>query len=83
MGSAHRRPRYWLAADADNASESTVAIDVEVASVPEIERIDPWEEGPHRVLGMDDGAAHRMDRARAVGNGQVPIVAATAWSALA
>ncbi len=28
------------------------------------------------------GVAHRVDRLRAIGNGQVPIVAATAWRLL-
>ena len=40
-----------------------------------------WKDQPaiHRV---DDGVAYRMDRLKAVGNGQVPIVAATAFKQL-
>jgi len=32
--------------------------------------------------GMSDGVAHRHDRLKAIGNGQVPLVAATAWRIL-
>lgn len=34
------------------------------------------------VLGMVDGVANRVDRVKAVGNGQVPHVAAVAWCTL-
>lgn len=34
------------------------------------------------ITGMADGVANRMDRLKAIGNGQVPIVAATAWEIL-
>jgi DNA (cytosine-5)-methyltransferase 1 len=34
------------------------------------------------AAGVDDGLAHRMDRVRATGNGQVPAVAAMAWRLL-
>lgn len=34
------------------------------------------------ISGVDDGMAHRMDRVRATGNGQVPRVAALAWETL-
>ena len=36
-----------------------------------------------RITGMADGVANRVDRLRAIGNGQVPRVAATAWRILA
>lgn len=40
-----------------------------------------WESEP--VLGrVAHGVAHRMDRLTAIGNGQVPIVAAAAWNIL-
>lgn len=35
-----------------------------------------------RICGMDHGMADRVDRLRAIGNGQVPAVAALAWSLL-
>jgi hypothetical protein len=31
---------------------------------------------------LDDGLAHAVERTQAAGNGQVPIVAATAWRIL-
>lgn len=37
---------------------------------------------PNRTLGMDHELAHWMDRAKAVGNGQDPTVAALAWEIL-
>ena len=40
-----------------------------------------WETSP-TVYRMDDGVAFGMDRLKAIGNGQVPIVAATAWKQL-
>jgi DNA (cytosine-5)-methyltransferase 1 len=40
-----------------------------------------WETEPN-VGRVADGVASRMDRLKALGNGQVPAVAATAWEAL-
>lgn len=44
----------------------------------------PWVERPNtaEILGMANGLAHRVDRLRAIGNGQVPAVAALAWEVL-
>lgn len=42
-----------------------------------------WEGVPPRVAGMGNGVAARVDRLRAIGNGQVPRVAATAFIDLA
>lgn len=43
--------------------------------------ITDWWSVP-RFAGVDDGVANRMDRIKATGNGQVPGVAALAWSLL-
>jgi DNA (cytosine-5)-methyltransferase 1 len=47
----------------------------------EVQRGEPWNSfsPPPRVV---NGMAHRVDRLRAVGNGQVPVVAASAWNIL-
>jgi DNA (cytosine-5)-methyltransferase 1 len=42
-----------------------------------------WWKDDTKALGISDGMAHRMDRLAALGNGQVSIVAATAFTALA
>ncbi len=41
----------------------------------------PWAGRPD-LARVDDGVAHRVDRTRATGNGQVPAVAALAWRVL-
>lgn len=41
-----------------------------------------WAEPEPRIHRMDDGVAYRVDRLKALGNGQVPRVAATAFSLL-
>jgi DNA (cytosine-5)-methyltransferase 1 len=41
-----------------------------------------WWQTPPDLYRMDDGVAFGMDRLKAIGNGQVPIVAATAFSQL-
>jgi DNA (cytosine-5)-methyltransferase 1 len=44
--------------------------------------IDDWKSIASEFFRMDDGMATRMDRIKAIGNGQVPAVAATAWQIL-
>lgn len=82
VGAPHIRRRWWLAIDADGNRESDVQEHVEVAGLSRHSGA-PWREDDlARVLRMDDGLAHRVDRLKALGNGQVPIVAATAWRRL-
>ncbi len=45
-------------------------------------RVGGWWKDTSHLDGMDDGVAYRMDRLKAIGNGQVPIVAATAFTQL-
>ena len=80
MGGDHLRPRSWLLAYADDKSQLLRGINAEVALRAGI---------PHRVWESDasgarmaDGLAHRVERLRATGNGQVPIVAREIMSAV-
>jgi DNA (cytosine-5)-methyltransferase 1 len=41
-----------------------------------------WVEAESGVCGVANGVAHRVDRLKAIGNGQVPAVAALAWKIL-
>ena len=44
--------------------------------------LDQWREFTSKLCGMGDGMASRVDRLKAIGNGQVPLCAATAWRIL-
>jgi DNA (cytosine-5)-methyltransferase 1 len=81
MGADHVRKRYWLLAYADDKSQLLRGINAEVAELPGF-RPGVWQTQPEQSR-MVDGMAGRMDRFEATGNGQVPIVAATALSILA
>ncbi len=83
LGAPHGRPRGWIVADTYPDSESRRAIYEEVAGTQALPECAWWGEDVARAVGVDDGVAYRMDRLKALGNGQVPIVAATAWRLLA
>ena len=83
LGAAHKRPRYWLFADIDSNSECTGTLYEEVACLRKATHA-KWRETPSDlILGMDVRNANRVDRLRAIGNSQVPIVAKTAWELMA
>ena len=44
--------------------------------------INDWKEFATNFFRVDDGMADRVDRLKAIGNGQVPLCAATAWKLL-
>lgn len=80
MGAAAHRERSWLVAYADDEEQPGFSLDAEMARL-QAAGAALWMLPPvDLLLGMDDGMADRMDRLRAVGNGQVPVVAATAWA---
>jgi DNA (cytosine-5)-methyltransferase 1 len=79
LGADHTRERYWVLAYTDDKSELRRCIHAKMAVCESVcEGI--WETAPSEP-GMVDGVARRMERYKAIGNGQVPIVAAEAlWS---
>ena len=80
FGACHQRERiFLLATDANGAQRKRGELSIgENQEHPNLGSCAWWqaEPGIHRV---DDGVAWRVDRLKAIGNGQVPIVAATAF----
>jgi DNA (cytosine-5)-methyltransferase 1 len=80
MGADHIRKRYWLLAYADRNCEFRSAFNAKAQRLPEFcPRV--WETNPNEFR-VPDGMAHRVDKLRAIGNGQVPCVAAAAFLTL-
>jgi DNA (cytosine-5)-methyltransferase 1 len=80
MGADHIRERFWLLAYADNNGELPCEVNAETRWMPSLDS-GVWEDYPE-PLRVADGMANRVDRLKAIGNGQVPICAATAWRIL-
>jgi hypothetical protein len=47
-----------------------------------IERPEFWVQAPSKCFGVEHGMDSYLDQVAAIGNGQIPIVAATAWRIL-
>jgi len=77
VGADHERQRYWLLAYTDYYGELCRSEYAEAQELSEL-RNSVWETYPGE-LRVSDGVAFRMDRLKALGNGQVPLVAASAW----
>ena len=80
LGADHIRERYWLLAYTDNDGELLRQVNAETRGMQELGE-GVWKDYPES-LRMDDGVAARVDRLKAIGNGQVPLCAATAWNIL-
>ena len=77
MGADHERGRFWLLAYTDDYSKFLRTEYAETQVLSQLcNRV--WETFTDE-LRVPDGLAYRMDRLKAIGNGQVPIVAAAAW----
>ena len=80
LGADHVRERFWLLAYADDKSKLLRQFNAEVEMCASLQnRI--WETYPTKSR-MAHGLAGRVDRLKATGNGQVPLVAATALQIL-
>ncbi len=80
LGADHIRERFWLLAYSDDDGEFLRSINAKTRWMQELGN-SIWESDA-RGTGILDGVAYRMDRLKATGNGQVPIVAAKAWMIL-
>jgi len=80
LGADHIRERYWLLAYTDNESKLFLSKYAKAQRMSEFCN-SVWETYTGE-LRVSDGLAYRMDRLKALGNGQVPIVAASAWYTL-
>lgn len=80
LGADHVRSRFWLRAHPNNKSKLCSGVDAEVGVMSEF-CTSVWSAKPDQSRVVD-GVANRVDRLKAIGNGQVPAVAATAWRIL-
>lgn len=80
VGADHARQRYWLLAYTDYYSEFCSTKYAEAQVMQEL-RNSVWETFPGE-LRVPDGMAFRLDRLKAIGNGQVPLVATVAFCKL-
>ena len=80
LGADHIRERFWLLAYSDNDGELLQSINAEASELQELGK-SVWKNYPES-LRMVNGLDCRMDRLKAIGNGQVPLCAAEAWRIL-
>ena len=80
MGGDHIRRRFWLRAYADCKGKFCGEVDAEMGKLPEFCG-GFWQTEPGK-LRVSNGMGARVDRTKALGNGQVPAVAAEAWRVL-
>jgi DNA (cytosine-5)-methyltransferase 1 len=89
-GAPHRRERIWIFANAKSLCIQTKEILYKKECYGEFRRtsFSPkiptsfWKVNQPRMDGMANGMADWVGRSKAIGNGQVPIVAATAFKIL-
>jgi DNA (cytosine-5)-methyltransferase 1 len=94
VASPHARERIWILAYAKVPDEKNSKLGESRKREAQIQprglhgnkrRTNPWlreMEPKPRMVRVADGMAYRVDRLEAIGNGQVPLVAATAWRIL-
>ena len=80
VGGDHIRERFWLLGYSDCNGEPVGSEHDEASRMQEFCN-GVWQHEPD-CLRVADGVACRMDRLKAIGNGQVPAVAKLAWEIL-
>ena len=94
FGADHYRPRSWIIADANSKRLQRIGelqeiygeggkIETRRKTARSSNQADRLKRYPAPYFcGKSDDVAHRVDRLKAIGNGQVPAVARTAWKIL-
>ena len=89
VGAPHQRDRIWIVAHPKSSGFPTCKFaspwkrqTLGIKSWGGIRGRNKLKEDATEFLRGDDGVAARVDRLKAIGNGQVPAVAATAWKLL-
>jgi len=80
LGADHHRSRWWLLAYSNLHSKLCLQEYAEASVLPKF-RSGVWETEPEEFR-VPDGVACRMDRLKAVGNGQIPAMVVKAWEVL-
>lgn len=81
LGADHRRARYWLLAYSDDKTKLREQINAKTRVCSQFQE-SIWQ-SDSGMYGMVDGMADRMERIKAIGNGQVPSVVFEALRTLA
>jgi DNA (cytosine-5)-methyltransferase 1 len=90
VGASHKRERIWIVANSigrrlegwhnDSSQQDRPSKNRSTKALVQ-DQIWPDVSDP-RTFGSNDGLSSRVDRLKAIGNGQVPLCAATAWRVL-
>ncbi|MFH2074230.1 MAG: DNA cytosine methyltransferase, partial [Pseudomonadota bacterium] len=78
VGAPHLRKRIWIVANAKGFHAERRSCRPRKREF----RGGHWWKAQPDIRRVDDGVPHAVDRLKAIGNGQVPLVAATAWELL-
>jgi DNA (cytosine-5)-methyltransferase 1 len=82
VGAPHQRDRIWIVAHANSAQCQRNECPERIKEKHSNLGIPSWWDVEPDVGRVVNGLAARVDRLKAIGNGQVPAVAATAWRIL-
>lgn len=85
VGANHQRDRIWIFGKVANANVPQLKgskLSSGTSKGYAIAGDARWWKDSSNVHRVDDGVAARVDRLKAIGNGQVPLCAATAWQIL-
>ena len=82
IGANHKRSRMWVVAYSNLPQCKGRGLSSGIHEEDTNTCDSRWWQDSSRVHRMDDGVAARVDRLKAIGNGQVPLCAATAWRLL-